>query len=67
MVVGLPTGDVQFPRAWIVLNEAAPLSSVYILPGDHPFSVSCSFVEDLRRKTEIVYPVWLMLKRHCTR
>jgi hypothetical protein len=29
--------------------------------------VSCSFVEDLRRKTEIVYPVWLMLKRHCTR
>jgi hypothetical protein len=67
MVVGLPTGDAQFPRAWIVLNEAAPLSSVYILPGDHPFSVSCSFVEDLRRKTEIVYPVWLMLKRHCTR
>jgi hypothetical protein len=67
MIVGLPTGDAQFPRVWIILNEAAPFSSVYIMPGDHPFSLSCSFVEDLGRKTKVVRQVWFMLMRHCTR
>src|ERR1700730_15733892 len=62
-VLGLPTKDAKFPHVWIILNEAAPMSSVYKMPGDVPYYVRCSFVSDLSSKTQIVPQVLDALKK----
>src|SRR6266446_4492156 len=53
MVLGLPTNDRKFPRVWIILDELTPTSSIYILPREQVFTVTCSYVIGLSVKTKI--------------
>ena len=65
-VLVVPTDDTKYPHAWIILNEAAPMSQVYLMPGDVRYYVSCSFVNDLSAKTQIVPQVLDALRKACT-
>jgi hypothetical protein len=63
VILGIPTRDNQ--RAWVILNEAAPDGSVYIIPKDRRFSLSCSSLADLTPKTKIVPEVSKWLGSNC--
>ena len=65
VVLGLPTEDAKFPRAWIILNDLMPSSSVYILPQDLKFHVSCSYVDELSSRVKIETPVLELLRGRC--
>jgi hypothetical protein len=65
VVLGVPTEDAMFPRAWIILNEATPSSSVYILPRDQNFHVSCAYVDEVASKV-MAPPVLELLRARCS-
>jgi hypothetical protein len=66
VVLGVPTEDAEFPRAWIILNEITPSSSVYILPRGQRFHVSCSYVGEISSKAKIAAPVLELLRAQCS-
>lgn len=46
-VLGLPTGDDRFPRAWLLLNRVKEDGSVLLIPEGLPIHVSCAYVESV--------------------
>ena len=66
VVLGVPTHDESSPRAWIILNETTPISSVYVLPQNQRYFLSCSYLTELSSKTQIVPEVLKFLRRNCT-
>lgn len=64
-VLGVPTNNKTRPHVWIILNEAAPMHGIYIMPGGVQYYVHCSYVSDLSSKTKIVPQVLDALKRAC--
>jgi hypothetical protein len=66
VVLGVPTEDAKFPRAWIILNEITPSSSVYMLPMGQRFHVSCSYVDEVSSKAKIATPVLELLRARCS-
>jgi hypothetical protein len=66
VVLGVPTEDAKFPRAWIILNETTPSSSVYILPRDQNFHVSCAYVDEVASKVKVAPPVLELLRTRCS-
>ena len=66
VVLGIPTHDNRFPMVWFIINEMTPTSSVYVLPQDQKYYVSCSYILELSSKIEMVPQVLEQLKANCT-
>ena len=66
-VLGLPTRDKTFPRAWLILNEKSHDSQVKILPEGVKFYVSCVYVSDLKSKIEMNHEVLIFLQKSCSK
>jgi hypothetical protein len=66
VVLGVPTEDTKFPRAWIILNETTPSSSVYILPQNQRSQISCSYVDEVSSKVKMPPPVLELLRAKCS-
>jgi hypothetical protein len=65
VVLGVPTHDSHFPRVWIILNETIPTSSIYILPQNMKYYISCSEVANLALRTTVHPRVLETLNREC--
>ncbi len=65
VVLGLPTEGAKLTRVWIILNETTPNSSVYILPQNQRFHVSCPYVEGLSATVKIEPFVLSLLRGQC--
>lgn len=66
-VLGLPTGDPTFPRAWILLNEHTADGTFKRMPASASFHVDCAYVDSLIASTPVDVPVQRFLKRQCGR
>lgn len=66
-VLGLPTGDATFPRAWILLNEHSADGTFKRMPASSSFHVDCPYVDSLIASTPVDEPVQRFLKRQCGR
>lgn len=65
VLLGVPTHDARYPRAWIILNEPTPRGSVYVLPKDQQYYLSCSYLAELSSKTKIAPQVLQFLSSNC--
>ena len=65
VVLGLPTGKPEFPRAWVVLNARANSGNVYILPKLVPLKLSCTYLAMIRSDVEINPGVLSFLQATC--
>lgn len=66
VVLGLPSDNARFPKAWLILNDTAPLSGIYILLPHDGIRVSCSYVSELPSKVSIKPEVLAFLKKQCS-
>jgi hypothetical protein len=70
LALGLPTGDPNLPRTWLLLNEhlvdhsEGPPKSV---PASLRFHVTCAYVETLLSTHAVDPPVVGLLHRRCSR
>lgn len=64
-VLGLPTGNSQFPRSWILLNEPTADRTFKQVPANTAVHVDCAYVDSLLASTPVEPPVQSYLKRHC--
>jgi hypothetical protein len=65
-ILGLPTQDVQFPLAWVIVNEATADGSFKMIPKAKKVYVPCAYVQDLTAKTEVDPQVAKYLRSACT-
>lgn len=65
-VLGLPTSDPTYPRAWLILSPRTPGSPIKLLPEDADFSVSCGFVDELPGRASVEPAVLEFLREKCT-
>ena len=64
-VVGLPTGDARFPRAWLIVNKTTPGARVKILPPDIAVQVSCSYVDEIHERMQVEQAASEFLSLNC--
>ncbi len=64
-VLGLPTGNARFPRAWIILDQWTPNSSMKMIPATARIRVTCGFVEQLFRSADVEPTVKRYLRARC--
>lgn len=64
-LLGIPTGNHQFPRAWLVLNKIEDVNKVYILPKNQTLVLECSFINVIQAKTKIEQSVLSFLMSVC--
>jgi hypothetical protein len=65
-VLGLPTGDASYPRAWLIINKPTPGTPVKILPTNLSVNVTCSYIEELKARVQIEQAAWEFLRRNCS-
>jgi hypothetical protein len=64
-LVGLPTGSLRLPRAWIILNQRAPGARMKMIPANAHFHVSCGYVEQLLKTADVEPQVKSFLRGRC--
>ncbi|QOK92746.1 hypothetical protein HF908_15525 [Ralstonia pseudosolanacearum] len=64
-MLGMPSKDEKHPYVWIVLNRISWDGSLMEIPENSQVEVSCDFIENLARKTEINSDVLRHLKAIC--
>jgi hypothetical protein len=64
-VLGLPTSDPTYPRAWLILGPRTPGPAIKLLPEDADFIVSCGFVDELPTRTSVEPAVLEFLREEC--
>lgn len=65
IILGIPTDDARFPRAWLILNSASGSNPIKIIPENQSFELSCSFVSNLSRDIRIDSLVLAFLQKNC--
>jgi len=63
-VLGIPTGDAEHPRAWLILNASSKSGSVWILPRDVPLNLQCSYLSELQGR-DVDPKVRAFLRKNC--
>lgn len=65
-LLGIPTNDDRYPRAWLILNKKFGVNKVNVLIGnEQQMFIGCSFVQGLENKTEIDASVLTFLNGIC--
>jgi hypothetical protein len=64
-LLGLPTGNARFPRAWIILNQWTPNSPLKMIPATAHIHVTCGYVEQLFRNADVELTVKRFLRTRC--
>ena len=64
VMLGLPSGNRDFPRDWIILN-ATPGGSMVKMPEDGRFELTCAYLASVQRQVEIVAEVDKFLAARC--
>jgi len=64
VLLGLPSGDPQFPRVWVILN-AIPGGIVEYIPRSSHFVLACASIADLQKRATIDPKVREFLVSRC--
>ena len=65
-VLGIPTANKDFPHVWIVLNTHIGSSGkIYIIQQHDEFTLSCSYIAELDKTTQLDFTVRQFLQKHC--
>jgi len=65
-LLGLPTGNLRLPRAWIILNQWAPGARLKMIPANAHIHVTCAYVEQVFKTANVEPPVKSFLRGRCT-
>ena len=64
-LLGIPTDNHQFPRAWLVLNKSDDINKIYILPENQSLIIECAYIYTVQTETKIEASVLSFLMRIC--
>jgi hypothetical protein len=65
-LLGIPTGSLRLPRAWIILNQWAPGAPLKMIPGNARIRVQCGSVEQVLKTHDVEPSVKTFLRSRCT-